>query len=81
MRFKMDFSKLPKCGSLPKQHSSRAHPCRHIALVNGRCYYHQGRPIKHGKYSETTKKEHKRNRMFINEIRKSLESLAKIING
>lgn len=52
MRFKMDFSKLPKCGAKPKINSVRKHPCKHVALKNGRCYYHQGRPARHGYYSK-----------------------------
>jgi len=75
----MDFSKLPKCGSLPKKNSFRTHPCRHIALENGRCYYHQGRPTQHGRYSQATKRENRDKRTFIRSTRKSLESLAELI--
>jgi hypothetical protein len=79
MRFKQDFSKLPKCGSLPKKNSSRTYPCRHIALQNGRCYYHQGRPITHGKYAQSTLQEKRKGRLFISSMRQSLESLTELI--
>ncbi|MFA6066443.1 MAG: hypothetical protein WC707_04675 [Candidatus Babeliaceae bacterium] len=80
MRFKMDFSRLPKCGAQPKKNSSRVHPCRHIALKNGRCYYHQGRPLKHGYYSEIACMERSERRQFINSTRTSLLSLNGLIN-
>ncbi|MCX5924608.1 MAG: hypothetical protein NTZ68_04245 [Candidatus Dependentiae bacterium] len=79
MRFKMDFSKLPKCGSLPKKNSSRIHPCKHIALQNGRCYYHQGRPITHGKYAQSTVESKRNSRLFISSMRQSMESLAELV--
>lgn len=80
MRFRMDFSKLPKCGSQPKKNSSRTHPCRHIALKNGRCYYHQGRPPVHGSYTKVAYKERALNREYIIATRKSLVSLYKLLN-
>ena len=79
MRFKQDFSKLQKCGAIPKKNSTRIHPCKHIALKNGRCYYHQGRPITHGKYAHATIQEKKQNRKFIASIRTSLENLQELI--
>lgn len=80
MRFKMDFSKLPKCGAHPKKNSSRTHPCRHIALENGRCYYHQGRRPRHGHYTNKAHKEQLLRRLFIDETRTSLGFLNDMIN-
>lgn len=80
MRFRMDFSKLPKCGAQPKKNSLRRHPCRHIALENGRCYYHQGRTPKHGYYTQTAYKERILRRQLISSTRESLVSLSELIN-
>ncbi len=79
MRFKQNFSKLPKCGAAPKKNSTRIHPCKHIALKNGRCYYHQGKPIVHGKYAKSTIQEKRTNRKFIASIRTSLDELKESI--
>lgn len=80
MRFRMDFSKLPKCGAQPKKNSSRKHLCRHVALKNGRCYYHQGRPPMHGYYTKIAYKERTMRRELIITTRKSLVSLRELIN-
>ncbi len=80
MRFKMDFSKLPKCGAKPKINSMRKHPCKHVALKNGRCYYHQGRPIKHGYYSYVSRAQRVAVRQFIGTARASLMQVRDIIN-
>ena len=80
MRFQMDFSKLPKCGAKPKKGSSRTSPCRHIALQNGRCYYHGGRPIQHGRYSKAAKNERAQNRNLINQAKQVLRALEDHVN-
>lgn len=80
MRFKMDFSKLPKCSANPKMNSSRKHPCRHIALQNGRCYYHSGRPQSHGKYTKKTLVEKNTMKDQINEARHLLVHLKEHID-
>ena len=80
MRFKMDFSALPKCGARPKKNSTRTHPCRHIALANGRCYYHQGRPATHGYYTKTASKVRRQQKEFIKTTRTFLSSLEEIID-
>jgi hypothetical protein len=80
MRFKMDFSKLPKCGAKPKARSLRTHPCRHVALENGRCYYHNGRKPKHGNYTKKTKAERIERRYMIDVMKQSLTSLHKVIH-
>ena len=80
MRFKMDFSKLPKCGAKPKAKSVRKHPCKHVALRNGRCYYHKGRPIKHGYYSYVNCTQRASMHQFIGAAKKSLMQARGIIN-
>lgn len=81
MRFKMDFSQLPKCGAKPKANSSRTLPCRHVALKNGtgRCYYHSGRPPKHGLYTKKSYSERTAQRHLINEMRQTSELLKKLV--
>ena len=81
MRFKMDFSKLPRCGAKPKANSSRILPCRHVALKsgNGRCYYHSGRPPKHGLYTKKSYSERAVQRRVINELRQEVTSLKEFI--
>ena len=81
MRFKMDFSKLARCGAEPKLNSSRVLPCRHVALKNGngRCYYHSGRPIKNGLYTKKAYIERTDQRRIINELRQTSESLREFI--
>lgn len=83
MRFKMDFSKLPRCGAKPKLNSTRILPCRHVALKNGngRCYYHSGRPSKNGLYTKKAYAERTVQRCLINEMRKTSESLKKLIKA
>lgn len=80
MRFRMDFSKLPKCGAQPKKNSCRKHPCRHIALANGRCYYHQGRPATHGYYSQSAREMRKQQKELIKASRTLLSSLEELID-
>lgn len=77
MRFKMDFSKLPRCGASPKEKSSRTLPCRHVALKNGngRCYYHAGRPPKHGTYTKKSYNQRTVQRGLINNLRQTAASL------
>ena len=81
MRFKMDFSKLPRCGAKPKANSSRTLPCRHVALKggNGRCYYHAGRPPKHGLYTKKSYNERTASRQLIDEMRQVSRSLKDLI--
>jgi len=83
MRFKMDFSKLPRCGAKPKINSSRTLPCRHVALKdgNGRCYYHSGRPPKHGLYTKKAYNERTKQRRLIDEMRQTSELLKELIGG
>lgn len=83
MRFKMDFSKLPRCGAMPKTNSSRTIPCRHVALKNGsgRCYYHAGRPPVHGLYTKKSYYERTTQRHVINTLRQTSESLKEFIKS
>ena len=81
MRFKMDFSKLPKCGAKPKRNSVRKHPCKHVALKNGRCYYHKGRPARHGYYSKEGRVQRAAMRAYIASARASLGSIKGTINA
>ena len=83
MRFKMDFSKLPRCGSKPKVNSSRTLPCRHVALKNGngRCYYHAGRPPKHGLYTKKSYNERTTQRRLINDLRQTTKELKEFIKS
>lgn len=83
MRFKMDFSKLPRCGAMPKMNSSRTIPCRHVALKNGsgRCYYHAGRPPIHGLYTKKSYYERTVQRHVINALRQTSESLKELIKS
>lgn len=83
MRFKMDFSKLPRCGAKPKANSSRTLPCRHVALKdrNGRCYYHSGRPPEHGLYTKKSYNERTAQRRLINDQRQTSESLKELIKS
>jgi hypothetical protein len=77
----MDFSKLPRCGAKPKANSLRTWPCRHVALKdgNGRCYYHSGRPPKHGRYTQKSYNERTAQRYLINEMRQASASLKKLV--
>ena len=80
MRFKMDFSKLPRCGA--KARSNFNLPCRHVALANGRCHYHGGKvPIKHGRYTKAAQAERTKQRLSIDEMRQSTLSLDSIISA
>lgn len=83
MRFKMDFSKLPRCGAKPKAQSSRTLPCRHVALKNGngRCYYHAGRPAKHGTYTKKSYAERTAQRRVIDDLRQTTKSLDKFLKA
>ncbi|MCX5922140.1 MAG: hypothetical protein NTX86_02330 [Candidatus Dependentiae bacterium] len=83
MRFRMDFSKLPRCGAKPKVNSARTLPCRHVALKNGngRCYYHAGRPLKHGLYTKKSYNERTVQRCLINDLRHTAESLKEFIKS
>ncbi len=77
----MDFSILPKCNAKPKLKSTRTHPCRHIALENGRCYYHGGKnKTKHGLFTKTAKIERTNRRFMIDETRRLLKDLGDFIN-
>jgi len=80
MRFKMNFSNLPKCGAAPKKNSARIHPCKHIALENGRCYYHGGRRPTHGKYTKVTITKKRENKQFIKTAKESLNSLTELVH-
>lgn len=81
MRFKMDFSKLPKCGAKPKANSVRKHPCKHVALKNGRCYYHQGRPARHGYYSKEGQVQRAAIHAYIASAQTSLANIRSTINA
>ena len=83
MRFKMDFSKLPRCGAKPKANSSRILPCRHVALKdgNGRCHYHSGRPPKNELYTNKACAERSAQRQVINGMRRTSESLKELIQS
>lgn len=79
MRFRMDFSKLPRCGA--KARSNSGNPCRHVALKNGRCHYHGGKALtKHGHYLRASKIERSRRRAFISEMRQSIRLFGDFIN-
>jgi hypothetical protein len=80
----MNFSQLPKCGAKPKANSLRTWPCRHIALKKngtGRCYYHSGRPPRHGLYTKKSYSERTAQRHLIDEMRQTSELLKELITG
>ena len=80
MRFKMDFSSLPRCGATARSNGGR--PCRQAAMSNGRCYYHGGSsPIKNGMYTKMAKAQRKKQRILIDKTRDILRDLNKKIKG
>ncbi len=80
MRFKMDFKSLPRCGAKAK--SNFGLPCRHVAMKNGRCYYHGGStPIKHGRYSKAAQANRTQQRSIINEMRQASVALSDLVNA
>lgn len=80
MRFKMDFTRLHKCGAKTK--SNFGFPCRHIALKNGKCHYHGGKtPIKTGNYSLEKKRVRKAQRSMINDAKNVLAEIEGIVHG
>lgn len=85
----MTYRQLPRCGAYAR---SADRPCRHVALANGRCYYHGGKStgpktpqgkavckktkMKHGKYTKEKIEERQR---FRNEFKKMQSTLEEII--
>jgi len=78
MRFKMDFSKLARCGA--KARSNNKLPCRHVALSNGRCHYHGGKSIiKHGKYTTAFRIQKAEQQRTLKDAKIILQTIKKII--
>lgn len=79
MRFRMDFSKLPKCNAKTKHGK---HPCRHIALANNRCHYHGGKtPVKHGAYTRKSEKELAESRDLMKSLKQENKEMKDLIQG
>lgn len=77
MRFKMDFSRLPKCGARTK---SSGEPCRHPALSNGRCHYHGGKSkMKHGNDTKQAKAMRHSNKEFIRKVQDDVSKIHRLI--
>jgi hypothetical protein len=76
----MDFKSLPRCGAKAK--SNFGLPCRHVAMKNGRCYYHGGStPIKHGRYTKAAAAKRTQQRSLINEMRQASAALSDLVNA
>lgn len=79
----MSIKHSPKCGAKAKSRDGK--PCLHVALANGRCYYHGGRctgprtiagkqkckevNIRHGYYSKEAMEERKAFRETLKEFK------------
>lgn len=84
----LTYHKLPRCGAYAR---SADRPCRHVALANGRCYYHGGKStgpktprgraickknkMTHGRYTKENIEERKAFRNNLKEIKVTLNKL------
>ena len=84
----MTYRQLPRCGAYAR---SADRPCRHVALANGRCYYHGGKSagprtakgkmlckqarVTHGKYTKEKITERKEFRGQLKEMRLALNEI------
>jgi hypothetical protein len=79
MAFRMDFSKLARCGA--KARSNGGKPCRQATMSNGKCHWHGGKAhIKHGSYTHETKMIRTWQRTLLRDSRQMLIALQGHIN-